>query len=613
MTNTATALRAPIDNVIARMEARDMSANGLAQAAGISKSIVSEARHKSGLARFEALKIDTLEKLAAPLGCTVEDLLRQSDDTAAPQPGPGLTMPGLTMPGDGQPQVALRQLMPSLLNPRKTFDHASLEELAASIAEQGLLQNLVVRPLKAEGYAIAQGGQPADTFELISGERRFRALELLARSGRWDAEAANIPVKVISADDALHIELALIENLQRQDVNPIEEAEALQQLQALDPKKWTGREIARKLGCSEGFVRQRLQLVGLSEEGKAALREEKISFTQARVIAQAPTAEIADKLLQLALKGEAPDALMPRLSRGLPDASWALFDMASAGLPTHSMDDGRVLVLDALRFKQLQIEALRKQLQKLQREWKWVDEASRFDANDYEPIRSTDKKKAGAVIELGWHFSLDDLADLSDENLNAWSGEIHIHTGLIQIEDDGGEEIRENHAATAKREAEEKLRAAKKKATNKLRRELTEGLIGRPDLAMRVLVLNLLDSTDSCLQISSLPFGVFQPGEPLEKMRPLVLGNSMHGNAYIDDKKARPADIWRGLMARSAGQIEKAIVAAAAECLNLQPHTEPSDYILLIAAELEVEVPEILRPEGQQELEQAPRAKKGGK
>lgn len=230
-------------------------------------------------------------------------------------------------------RLPLMALAASHLNPRRTFDETALAELAESIAQQGLLQNLVVRQDPA---------QPAVHW-IVAGERRYRALMLLANASRLPAELAEhgIPCRIVSADEAQHRTLALLENLQRQDVNPMEEAEGLAHLQALDPKTWTTRAIAERLGVSQRHIQLRLQLVNnLAPEVQDALRSGEIKLAQARVIATQPLEEQLD-LLENALDGAPTDELLPGFA--FPVAN-AIFDVAASGLDIISTDRGDIFL-----------------------------------------------------------------------------------------------------------------------------------------------------------------------------------------------------------------------------------------------------------------------------
>jgi ParB family chromosome partitioning protein len=603
----------PIDRVLARAEQMGISGKQLEREAGLGNGLISAANKAPE--RDRALSLPTLRAIAPVLNTTVAELIGE----AAPAAGAGMV-------GDpDRPMVALAQLLPSLNNPRRTFDAEALAELAASIREKGILQNLVVRPL-AQGaidLPIILGDRKYPKFEIIAGERRFRALEQLARENAWDRSAFNIPVHVIrDANDQQQLVLALIENLQRQDVNPMEEAEAFAQLHKLDPKAWTGKAIAKALGCSPRYVQTRIAMVqDLSEESQTALREGRINFSQARVIAQAPTAERQQEMLEEAIVDRADQhALQRALTRGLPLAGWALFDLKAEGLQVIKTEGGDSYVVDADRFVLLQIQALRRLVPQLKKEWKWVEDHAHFDEDDFEAERSDNRKKAGAVIELGYQFSIDDLDDCSDEELaERWDGEVTIHTGLIrratEAEPEPEGESAGARAARQKREAEEKQRKARAAACKKLQRDLAEAIEADPDKALRLLLLQLLCGDEMKLEVFTVPYASFQAGGPLEKLKPLVKANG-NGGTYAGD--ADPAEMLRGFMARSDGQIRKALTSCVAQGFDFNAYQDAEDleFVFLIAAELGVEVPEILRPAGQQELDQAPKMaarKKGGK
>src|SRR5690606_21759768 len=146
--------------------------------------------------------------------------------------------------------VPLTSLEPSRANPRGRFDAASIEGLAASIRTDGLLQNLVVRPINGRGEAARN--RKGERFRIVSGERRYRALKLLAEQGEL-AEDFTVPVEVrqrLSSEDSLR--LATVENLQRQNLTPLEETAALTKLVR---KKETLDDIAAQTGLSVSTIR----------------------------------------------------------------------------------------------------------------------------------------------------------------------------------------------------------------------------------------------------------------------------------------------------------------------------------------------------------------------
>jgi ParB family chromosome partitioning protein len=167
------------------------------------------------------------------------------------------------------------RIFPDPLNPRKHFDPDALEELANSIATDGLLENLVVRPAEAVDWA------NVPVHRLVAGERRWRAIKLLMAQGRWRHGA--IPCKVLDIDDAAHRRIALVENLQRKDLRPIDEAQALKELMAV-----TGQgtaEVAEQIGFTQRFVQQRLQLLQLPDGVQTKVNAGDVSIEKARAIA----------------------------------------------------------------------------------------------------------------------------------------------------------------------------------------------------------------------------------------------------------------------------------------------------------------------------------------
>ena len=158
-------------------------------------------------------------------------------------------------------KVSLSQLHPCSFQPRKNFSPESLEELAASIRVQGILQPLLVR-------------RQGDHYEIIAGERRWRAAQL--------AELKEVPVIVRSSSDHELLELALIENLQRQDLNSIEEAEGYAQLQT--QYRLTQDQIAQKVGKARASVANALRLLELEPSVKKLLSENSISTGHAKVL-----------------------------------------------------------------------------------------------------------------------------------------------------------------------------------------------------------------------------------------------------------------------------------------------------------------------------------------
>ena len=179
--------------------------------------------------------------------------------------------------------------------PRKHFDEESLQELADSITEHGIIQPLTVRKL-ASGY-----------YQIIAGERRWRAARL--------AGLQEVPVIVMEADDRKAAELAMIENLQREDLNPMEEAAGFQSL--IENYHMTQEEAAQQVGKSRSAVTNALRLLGLTPAVRKLVEENKLSAGHARALVPlSPSLQesAANAILTGGLSVRQAEALVKRLS-----------------------------------------------------------------------------------------------------------------------------------------------------------------------------------------------------------------------------------------------------------------------------------------------------------
>lgn len=156
----------------------------------------------------------------------------------------------------------INEITPNKEQPRKTFDETALEELADSIRQHGVLQPLLVRPLTSGGY------------QLVAGERRWRASRL--------AELKEVPVIIKELSDTEAMEIAIIENLQREDLNPIEEAEGLQAL--IDKCGYTQEQVATSVGKSRPAITNALRLLKLPEDVREMAKDGTISAGHARAL-----------------------------------------------------------------------------------------------------------------------------------------------------------------------------------------------------------------------------------------------------------------------------------------------------------------------------------------
>ena len=177
-------------------------------------------------------------------------------------------------------RAPIENLRPNPRNPRRMFTEAELDELSYSIRERGIIQPIVVRALQG------------DNFEIIAGERRWRAAQ---RAGLHD-----VPVAIIEANDAQSLEFAIIENVQRADLNPIEEASGY--LALMDDFNRTQDEVAQIVGKSRPHVANTIRLLKLSEPVKQLVRSGKISAGHARLLLGQPNAErIAQEIIDKGL------------------------------------------------------------------------------------------------------------------------------------------------------------------------------------------------------------------------------------------------------------------------------------------------------------------------
>jgi ParB family transcriptional regulator, chromosome partitioning protein len=178
-------------------------------------------------------------------------------------------------------EVPISTISPNPYQPRHLPENASLEELAQSIKEHGIIQPLVV-------------ARHLDHYQIIAGERRWRAAQL--------AGLTSVPVIIKDSTPQQMLELALVENIQRADLNPLEEASAYQQL--ITEFSLTQEEVAVKVGKNRATVANTLRLLKLPEAIQNALAAEQISEGHARAILSLPDASAQQELMELVIKGD---------------------------------------------------------------------------------------------------------------------------------------------------------------------------------------------------------------------------------------------------------------------------------------------------------------------
>lgn len=181
-------------------------------------------------------------------------------------------------------EIPVSQIRPNPHQPRVHFDEESLDELAASITQIGVLQPILVRPVDEPA------GDGGVVYELIAGERRWRA------SGR--AGLATIPAVLRTTDDLAAVEQALVENLHRQDLTPLEEAAAYQQL--IEDFGLTHEQLAERVGKKRSSVTNMLRLLGLPPTVQHLLADGRLSAGHARALLGTPDRSFQDELARLA-------------------------------------------------------------------------------------------------------------------------------------------------------------------------------------------------------------------------------------------------------------------------------------------------------------------------
>lgn len=187
----------------------------------------------------------------------------------------------------GVQTLPVAELVPNPHQPRRRFDEAALDELASSLSTRGLIQPIVVRPRDG-------------AYEIVAGERRWRAAQR--------ARLHDVPVIIRALDDAQTIELAIVENVQRQDLNAIDEAQAYQRL-AIEYGH-TQEALARIVGKSRSHVANLLRLLDLPEEVRDAVSDGRLSMGHARAIAGADDAAVlAQEVIRRGLSVREAEAL----------------------------------------------------------------------------------------------------------------------------------------------------------------------------------------------------------------------------------------------------------------------------------------------------------------
>ncbi|MDF2997980.1 MAG: ParB/RepB/Spo0J family partition protein [Xanthobacteraceae bacterium] len=198
-------------------------------------------------------------------------------------------------PRVGQRKVPAAFLRPNPRNPRRAFGEEELAELASSIRERGIIQPIVVR--------VVEGAR--DAYEIIAGERRWRAAQI--------AGLHEVPIVVVEVDDRQALEIAIIENVQRADLNPLEEAAGYQML--ADQFSYSQHDVARIIGKSRSHVANTMRLLKLPEPVKAYLADGRLSAGHARaLLTQEDPETLARAIVERGMNVRAVEALAQELT-----------------------------------------------------------------------------------------------------------------------------------------------------------------------------------------------------------------------------------------------------------------------------------------------------------
>lgn len=304
--------------------------------------------------------------------------------------------------------LKLGQIKTSKDNPRKGFDEKSIEGLAQSIKNDGLLQNLIV----------AAPTSKRAKHTIICGERRFRALNLLLERGDIDADfPVNVEIKEgLSEDDILR--MATVENVQRENLSPLEEAQAIATL-IKDGEKLD--VIESQTGLTTSTIRRRLMLLELSEDVTYALKTRQINLAQAESFALASHDE-QNAILERVLRGwcNSPEDIKDAILDEKPNVALAIFDTSLyTGDYTSDLlaEDKTTYFNDAPQFEELQRQAAEKLVDEFSQSHDWAElEDGYFSSWQYE--KAEDEETGGVIVNI------------------RPNREVEIHKGLIKPEID---------------------------------------------------------------------------------------------------------------------------------------------------------------------------------
>lgn len=362
--------------------------------------------------------------------------------------------------------VSLSALEASAANPRRKFDRKAIEGLAASIRTDGLLHNLIVKPVSGK----------RNRFEIVAGEMRFKAMKLLEDRGELP-EDFEVKVEVrddLSKDDALRI--ATVENLQRQNMTPLEEAAALTKLVH---KGVTLDDVVAQTGLSASTIKRRLALNNLCKDAKQALSKGQISLAQAEALTLGNDEAQARLLEGLADHDYSADDIRGHLLDDRPTVALAIFPAEKyTGTITTDLfaDDETSYFDDGEQFLRLQREAVEELRQHHEATAAWVKVTEEYRLPEWQYRKAKKRQKSGVIINL------------------SPSGHVEVREGLVphRIEKKTAEAIAENPIAPPKAKAAYSKTLCEYIAHHKTA-VVAQTLLSNARAAQEVMVARMLD------------------------------------------------------------------------------------------------------------------------
>lgn len=362
--------------------------------------------------------------------------------------------------------VSLSALEASGANPRRKIDRKAIEGLAASIRTDGLLHNLVVKPVQGK----------RNRFEIVVGERRFQALKLLEDRGELP-EDFSVAVEVrdeLSKDDSLRI--ATVENLQRQNMTPLEESAALTKLVH---KGVTLEDVVAQTGLSASTIKRRLALNALCTEAKKALAKGELSLSQAEALTLGSREAQLRILARISDGCEfTADEIRGSLLDDRPTVAMAIFPTEKyTGTVTTDLfaEDETTYYDDTEQFFALQREAVDALVKHHEASAAWVEVTEEYNVPDWRYRKAKKKEPKGVLINL------------------SPSGEVEVIEGLAKtkIEKETAEALTENPVAPPKVKAAYSKPLCEYIAHHKTL-ALAEILLSSPRAAQEVMVVRIL-------------------------------------------------------------------------------------------------------------------------